>query len=125
MSSSDRVKFIRTNILKLSVQKFGDALGFSRSYVADIEAERTEPSYRFVKALREVYNVNLNWIVTGEGGAFLDSNNQNTASNNENHQIARNDLINQIESALKKLKEVERMMSIIKAKEQDLSRGVR
>jgi len=56
--------------LKLSQQAFADALGVSRSYLGNIELEMCEPSYNFLRALADTYNVNLNWIMRGVGGVY-------------------------------------------------------
>lgn len=45
---------------KLSQTKFAKSLGFSRSYMAQIELNNTKPSFEFIQALANKYNVNPN-----------------------------------------------------------------
>jgi transcriptional regulator with XRE-family HTH domain len=70
MDSSERVVMIR-KIKNLSRQKFADSLKISVSYLRTVESGKSEPSYRFIKALTEAHRVNTNWIITGEGKMFL------------------------------------------------------
>lgn len=139
MNSSERVKIIRKS-LKLSQQKFADGLAISKGYVNAVEAGRTEPSFRFVKALIESYNVSINWVITGNGNIFLNSEESQTENNETTD---RNSLMNLLESSLRKaemqvelslkaekqveaaLKEVDDIVGLIKAKEQDLTREIR
>ncbi|MEZ5671900.1 MAG: helix-turn-helix transcriptional regulator [Thiotrichaceae bacterium] len=65
ITSNSRIKELR-KMLGLSQQALADALGISRSYLGNIELE-CEPSYHFLCTLSDIYSVNLNWIVRGEG----------------------------------------------------------
>lgn len=72
MSPNSRIKELRLS-LGLSQQAFADRLGVSRSYLKDIEIERCEPSFNFLRTLSGVYNTNLNWITTGDGEIYQNS----------------------------------------------------
>jgi transcriptional regulator with XRE-family HTH domain len=69
MPSGSRIKELR-KFRKLSQQAFAESLKVSRSYLGDIEVERCEPSFNFLQALYNVYNVNLNWIMAGDGEMY-------------------------------------------------------
>jgi len=70
MTTNNRIRELRKDILKLSQQAFADGLGVSRGYLGDIETGRCEPSYNFLQALSDVYNVNINWIMRGTGSVY-------------------------------------------------------
>lgn len=146
MKASERVKFIR-KILKLSQQKFADDLEISKSYVNSVEAGRAEPSFRFVKALAEVKNININWVITGSGNIFLSegenddqkinevesAEDKKSNENNAQGHLEHLQLIAQLKDSLHKterqvesaFKELESVVGLIEAKEQDLSREMR
>lgn len=64
MTPSEKVKALRTH-LGLSQQKFADTLGVHRSYLNDIERGK-DPSMNFAKALKDVYNISIDWLISGE-----------------------------------------------------------
>lgn len=66
---SERFKQLREALGK-SQTEFGAGLGVSRSVINNIERSVTEPSDVFLNHLCDVYNVNRNWIETGEGEMF-------------------------------------------------------
>lgn len=69
MEVYERIKMIR-NHFNMSQEQFGEALGVSRSVIANIEYDRLrrpdqkEPIYRLIC---EKFSVNENWLRTGEG----------------------------------------------------------
>lgn len=129
------------------MQEFADDLKISKSYVNAVEAGRTEPSYRFVKALAEVKKININWVITGEGNIFLRESenvgqenneignveNKHSSENNAQGHLEHLQLIAQLKDSLHKterqvesaFKELESVVGLIEAKEQDLSREMR
>lgn len=60
--------------LSLSKKKFAEGLGLSQGNVSDwFNKPNARPSIGALKRISEVYNVNLNWLVTGEGQMFKDT----------------------------------------------------
>lgn len=60
--------------LKLSKKKFAEGLGLSQGNVSDwFNRPGYRPSIDALKRISETYNVNLNWLVTGEGAMFKDT----------------------------------------------------
>jgi len=51
----------------LSQAKFGEILGVSRSVIANIIYERTEPNNLFLNHLCSTFNISEEWLRTGEG----------------------------------------------------------
>ena len=66
---SERFKQLRDELGK-SQTEFGAGIGVSRSVINNIERGVTEPSDVFLNHLCVVYNVNREWLETGEGEMF-------------------------------------------------------
>jgi phage repressor protein C with HTH and peptisase S24 domain len=58
---------------KPSKRQFSKDLGINQSVVGDIELGYREPSREVLVKLAKVYNVNINWLLTGEGEMYLSS----------------------------------------------------
>ena len=65
----ERFKQLRYELGK-SQTEFGAGIGVSRSVINNIERGVTEPSDVFLNHLCVVYNVNREWLETGEGEMF-------------------------------------------------------
>ena len=66
---SERFKKLRDELGK-SQTEFGAGIGVSRSVINNIERGVTEPRDVFLNHLCVVYNVNREWLETGEGELF-------------------------------------------------------
>lgn len=75
MSVNDRIELLMKRF-GLSVNSLAEQLDFSRTAIYNIISEngrRTSPSHDFYLKLKESYeNVNLNWLITGEGEMLFD-----------------------------------------------------
>jgi len=66
---SHRIKEIREK-KKLSQVRFAKALGLTPASISNYESGKRLPDYASINALSDVYNVNTNWLLTGEGSMF-------------------------------------------------------
>lgn len=66
----DRIRKLR-RMLDLTQQEFADKIGMKRNTVANYETGRNEPSASVISLICRVFNVNEEWIRTGEGEAFI------------------------------------------------------
>lgn len=66
---NDRIKEIRKTS-KLSQEEFGKKLGLTRGAITNIELYKTEPKPLFIDLVCKTYNVNINWLYTGDGEMF-------------------------------------------------------
>ena len=66
----DRIKKLR-KALDLTQQEFANRLGLKQNTVATYEMARTVPSDRTIFAICREFNVNEQWLRTGEGEMFL------------------------------------------------------
>ncbi len=65
----ERIKKLRKE-LRLTQQEFADKLGTSRNNIAGYEAMRREPSGAVIALICKTFNVNEQWLRTGEGQMF-------------------------------------------------------
>ncbi|MBC5624971.1 helix-turn-helix transcriptional regulator [Clostridium sp. NSJ-49] len=69
MLLSERIKEIR-KAEKLTQTKFGDKLSVSRDVISSFESGRVEPKPIFLNYLCEIFNINKDWLLTGEGEMY-------------------------------------------------------
>ena len=69
MDIGDRVKKIRTSV-GITQTKFAGRIAVSTSYVSEIETKVKEPNERAIRLMAAEFNVNENWIRTGQGAMF-------------------------------------------------------
>lgn len=73
MDINNRIKEVR-KYLKLSQESFGESLGMSRAMVVNLEMDKLKNQdqvKRYCKAISNVFNVNEEWLLTGEGDMLL------------------------------------------------------
>lgn len=73
MELNDRIKLIRNNE-GITQQEFADKLGLKRNTVASYEINKITPSDRTILDICREFNVNENWLRTGEGEMFRQQN---------------------------------------------------
>lgn len=66
----DRIKKIRKE-LDLTQQKLADRLGVQRNTIAMYEMGRTLPSDAIMRSICREFNVNEDWLRTGQGEMFI------------------------------------------------------
>ena len=66
-----RIKDVRTS-LKMNQSDFGKKIGLSRDTIANIEGNRIEIKDSFIRLICMEYDVNEEWLRTGNGEMFLD-----------------------------------------------------
>jgi len=65
----DRLRQIRANF-NLSIREFSKKIGYSHSLYGQVEYGNREPTDRIIDLIVSKYNVNKNWLLSGEGGMF-------------------------------------------------------
>ena len=68
---NERIKKLRKE-LKLTQQEFSDKLHIKRNTLANYEIGRNEPIDAVVAIICKTYNVNEEWLRSGEGNMFLE-----------------------------------------------------
>ena len=69
---NERVKLLRKT-LSLSGEKFGEKLGVQRNAISQIETGKNNLSEQMLLAICREYNVNEEWLRTGEGEMFIET----------------------------------------------------
>lgn len=67
----DRIKKIRKE-LDLTQQEFADRIGIARGNIAAYEVGKNAPSDSVISLICREFNVNENWLRTGEGDMFME-----------------------------------------------------
>ena len=70
MTQGERVKEIRA-ALSLTLEKFGENLGVGKTAISKIEKNERSLTDQMAKSICREYNVNENWLRTGEGEMFI------------------------------------------------------
>ena len=72
MTENERVKYLRTQIFKLSQIEFAQKIGISHASLSEIEGVTKVVNMRAktLKGIINAFNVNINWLLTGEGEIF-------------------------------------------------------
>jgi transcriptional regulator with XRE-family HTH domain len=70
MENSGRLKLIRETI-GISQSEFARTLGFAPSFISGIERDKKDVSRELLQKLLQIYHVNINWLLSGEGKMFL------------------------------------------------------
>lgn len=70
MAIGKRIKNLRNN-LKITAKDFADVLQIPLRTIGSYERDEAQPSPKFFNALINIYRVNINWLLTGQGSVFL------------------------------------------------------
>lgn len=68
---NERLKKLR-KALDLTQQEFADAIGSKRNTIAKYETDTNTPSTAVISLICAKFNVNENWLRTGEGEMFIE-----------------------------------------------------
>lgn len=69
MTEVQRVKVVRKS-LKLTQKEFGETIGLTQGGYSDIERGKNGISSRIKLFLKQIHNINLHWLETGEGEMY-------------------------------------------------------
>jgi transcriptional regulator with XRE-family HTH domain len=67
LTISKRIKEIRTDKLKVSQFEFSEQVGMTQANLSMLENGKIYPSCFLLFKLHQLYKINLNWLLTGEG----------------------------------------------------------
>lgn len=72
MTQGERVREIRSS-LNLTLEKFGDKLGVTKTAVSRIERGERNLTEQMTKSICREFSVDYGWLTTGIGDMFVDS----------------------------------------------------
>lgn len=93
---NQRVKHVR-NLLGFSQSIFSEQLGISQASLSDIERGRTEVNNKILIELITKYEINSNWLLTGNGNIYIAKN------DSQNGIYADIDIVNEINQNKRKI----------------------
>lgn len=73
MELYERVRYVRKNILKMSMAEFGEKLGVSRDVINNIERNRLarpEQKLTLIKLIAKTFGLRESWLIEGEEPMF-------------------------------------------------------
>lgn len=70
MTENDRLRTLRKE-LGLTLEKFGEKIGVKKASISAIELGRRDLTDHMFKSICREYNVNPDWLRTGEGDMFV------------------------------------------------------
>lgn len=70
MTTSDRIRYLRKDILELSQAEFAEKIGIKQAGISAIERETVSVTDRVVKAICSSFGINETWLRTGEGEMY-------------------------------------------------------
>lgn len=76
----DRIKKIRKE-LDLTQQEFADRIGVKRGAIANYEIGRNEPTDSVISLICREFNINEDWLRTGEGEMFVETSRDEQIAN--------------------------------------------
>ena len=65
---TDRIIYLRQDVLCMSQQQFADVIGISQTYLSLLENQNKEFNIELIMQIVSSLNVNLNWLIYGIGG---------------------------------------------------------
>lgn len=75
MTENERIKEVRTSF-DMTMEKFGDRLGVTKVAISNIERGNRNVTEQMIKAICREFDVNENWLRTGEGNMFIELSEQ-------------------------------------------------
>lgn len=72
MTTGERVKELRKNLLGLTLEKFGESLGVGKTAISKIEKGERGLTDQMAKAICREYNVDYLWLTEGDGEPFIE-----------------------------------------------------
>lgn len=69
---NDRIAFLRREILKISMEEFGNRLNISKAAVSHIEKGINQPSAQTVSMICDRFGVSEEWLRTGKGNPLVE-----------------------------------------------------
>ena len=70
-TEGERIKYLRKDILHMTLEAFGDRLGVKKGTLSPIENNKNPVTMQMRRNICNTYRVSENWLLTGEGDMFV------------------------------------------------------
>lgn len=125
MTQGDRVKATR-KACDLTLEKFGERLGVTKVAISNIENGNRNLTEQMAKSICREFNVNYDWLTTGEGEMFSLPEDEEAAYVSELLSDIDNPVYDLIKSIMKTYLECgEKEKTILKAFANDLKKNIK
>ena len=71
MTTGERIRYLRKEVLKLSGKEFGEKFMVSDSAITMVERGKREATDRLIKDICREFRVNETWLRTGQGDMYI------------------------------------------------------
>lgn len=71
MTQGERIKYLRKEVLHLTLDKFGDKLGVTKMTISRLENEVNNLTDQMCKSICREFNVSEAWLRDGSGDMFI------------------------------------------------------
>lgn len=71
MNTGERVKYLRKELLHLTLEEFGATFGVTKAAISKIENEQVSLTTQMAKSICREYHVNEEWLLSGDGEPFV------------------------------------------------------
>ena len=72
MTINERIRYLRKEKLKITLDAFGKKVGVTKAAVSDIERGRNNVTEQMFNSICREFGVNEEWLRTGEGPQFVE-----------------------------------------------------
>ena len=119
MSVGKRLKEFRI-MKKITQEGLASLLKIATKNVSDYETGKTAPSLQSLQTIRNTYNLNLDWLLTGEGSMFISDNAENKDVTTTNDKDVKYEAIQRKNKELmQKVLDLEKDIAILDAKNKE------
>lgn len=70
MTIGERIHFLRKEVLKLTLEEFGERLGVKKNTLSTIENDKGNVTEQMRRSICREFSINEQWLLTGEGSIF-------------------------------------------------------
>ena len=71
MTVGERVRYLRKEALKMTLEQFGERLGVKKNTLSTIENDKGNLTEQMRRSICREFNISEEWLLTGEGDVFL------------------------------------------------------
>ena len=102
MNINDRLKYLRTEKLKLTTRRFAESINMSGGAITNMEKGTRNITMRTINEICRKYNVSRNWLINGKKPIFEDVTNDLNISDDVKQLMKQYNLLNETDKKLVK-----------------------
>lgn len=71
MNQGERIRYLRKEVLKITLDQFGEKIGLKKSALSHIETGKNTLTEQVAKSICREFNVDYIWLTEGKGDMFV------------------------------------------------------